>query len=224
MKRHHFISGGGTLAALAAAGGTASAQTMSTPPGAGAPQTLAFQLHGAFYSRETATTPPIDPQVFVAEAAAKAGPGPQGIDHVDGVRPLRLSDPDTQLVNAESAPLLFTTSRWLAGTGSASLTDAANGAQEITLRFQRLIVFGVYSMFKNSFSSAGVIFTPLDGEGTRNSFLADAAGNATFILTTPQRLTARNALLLVYHSDATDHGPVRGKIGWDAHHHLIAPV
>lgn len=226
MKRHAFIAGS-TLATLAAAGSTASAQTTSTappPPALSASRSLTFQPHGAFYSRETATTPAIDPQVFVADLAAKAGPGPQSIDHIAGVRPLRLADPEMPLVNAESAPLLFTNSRWLAAAGNASLADAPGGGQEITVRFQRLIVFGVYSLFKNTFSSAGVVFAPLDGEGTKNSFQADALGNATLVITAPERLTARNGIVLVFHSDAADKGPQRGKLGWDAHHQLIAPL
>ena len=55
------------------------------------------------------------------------------------------------------------------------------------LRFSRLIAFGVYSAFKVS-TSGGALFSPLDGEGTRNSFQADPDGNGTLALALAQPL------------------------------------
>ncbi|MBV8601398.1 MAG: hypothetical protein JO359_07525 [Candidatus Eremiobacteraeota bacterium] len=180
---------------------------------------LTFQTHGAFFSKETHTSPALDPQVFVADATAVAGVGPQSIEHLAGLRPLRLDEENVALYTADAVGLGFTSSKWLAAEGTAKLAQ-----REISLHFSRLIVFGVYSLFKNTFSSSGVTFAPLDGEGTRNSFKADAAGSASLTVTTPESLTNRNAILLVYHSDGTDHGAQRGKIGFTAHHHLIAPL
>ena len=224
MKRLAFL----TLSAGAlelSAHGRASAQTAN--PGAMVPlqRGVTFELHATFFSRETNTSPAIDPQVFVVDdRVSTAGTGPQGIAHIAGVRPMALNEPDVALVNAEGSPLLFTVSRWTSATGSASIADTSGISQEITVRFSKLIAFGVYSLFKNSFSAAGVVFTPLDGEGTHNTFRADQLGAATFAVTTPQRLTNRNAILLVYHSDGVDHGSDRGKIGYSAHHHLIASL
>ena len=46
--------------------------------------TVRFQPHAAFFSAETSQPKPIDPQVFVQDAAAPAGTGPQGIAHAAG--------------------------------------------------------------------------------------------------------------------------------------------
>ena len=225
MKRSGFLALSGGLVAVSRT--AASAQMAApTPPMLPLQRGLTFQLHAAFFSRETNASPPIDPQVFVVDdRVTKGGTGPQGIEYIAGVRPMRFNiEPDVPLVNAEGSPLLFTVSRWIAATGSASIADAEGVSQDITVRFSHLIGFGVYSLFKNTFSAAGVVFTPLDGEGTHNTFKADEAGNGTFALNTPDRLTNRNAILLVYHSDGMDHGSQRGKIGYDAHHHLIASL
>lgn len=202
----------------------ATPQLAPTPQPAPTPLTVTFTLHGSYFSQETGLQPAIDPQVFVVDDSAHEATGPQNIKHIAGVRPLQLGEPESSLVSAEGVPLLFTSEKWTQGRGTATIVDAPGGGQDITLRFTRLIAFGVYSMFKNSFSPAGVTFAPLDGDGTHNGFVADANGDATLLITTPQRLTNRNALLLVYHSDGVDHGVERGSVGVDAHHHLIAPI
>jgi hypothetical protein len=81
---------------------------------------------------------------------------------------------------------------------------------------------GHYSLFENHFSTTGVSFTPLDGKGSGNSFVAAADGTGTLTVVAPSVLTHDNAVLLVYHSDGQEHGDKRGAIGETAHHQLIS--
>ena len=83
---------------------------------------------------------------------------------------------------------------------------------------------GRYSLFENHFGAAGATFTPLDGAGTANSFTASSDGTAQAELTIPGAITHAEGILLVYHSDGTDHGMLRGEIGVNAHHQLIVRV
>src|SRR6516225_4632446 len=48
---------------------------------------MPFVTHAAFFSKETHQTDAVDPQVFVADPQSQAGTGPQGIEHVAGIRP-----------------------------------------------------------------------------------------------------------------------------------------
>ncbi|MBV8074608.1 MAG: hypothetical protein JO140_04185 [Candidatus Eremiobacteraeota bacterium] len=179
--------------------------------------TVWFQTHAAFFSNQTHTSPAIDPQVFVVDASAAAALGPQSIEHVAGVRPLRLEEESVPVYTADGAGLGFTGSKWLAAEGRAIVTP-----QIVEVRLGRLIAFGIYSLFKSAYEST--TFAPLDGEGKRNSLKADAMGAATLTVTIPEVLTPRSAILLVYHSDGTDHTLQRGKIGYTAHHQLIAQL
>jgi hypothetical protein len=161
----------------------------------------------------------VDPGVFVADASVTAGGiGLEGIDHVAGLRPLRLADRDVPLYTAEGAGLAFTAGKWLAATGSAAIS-----AQGVALRFQRLIAFGVYSTFKVSVSG-GALFAPLDGEGTRNSFQADPEGTGTLAIALAQPLESHTVLAVIYHSDGRVHGTQPGRMGWTAHQQLVAAI
>jgi hypothetical protein len=80
----------------------------------------------------------------------------------------------------------------------------------------------IYSLFENHFDQKPVGFTPLDGAGTDNDFVAGPDGRAVKTLTAPAPLTHDNAVLVVYHSDGKSHGTTRGMIGVDAHHQPIA--
>jgi len=179
--------------------------------------------HGSFFSTETGQAAPLDPQVFEKDANAPAAAGPQGIYHVVGFRPAALSDAgETPLFNADGAALGFTLGRWLGANGTAQVTPAGGGAQTVTVHFQGLIPQGTYSLFENHFDQKPVGFTPLDGKGTSNSFVAGKDGSATLSVVVPSAMTHDNAILLVYHSDHQTHGMMRGTIGIDAHHQLIA--
>ncbi len=186
------------------------------------PSTYTFQTHASFFSAETQQPRPLDPQIFVADSSVPAATGPQGIVHVAGFRPAFLTDqPSTVVHNANGKPLGFTLGTWLSANGTATITPSANGSQSVALAFAHLIPNGVYSVFENHFASSGVTFTPLDGSGTTNTFIARADGTGKSVILSPEPFTHANAILLVYHSDGQSHGTQRGSIGIDAHHQLI---
>jgi len=183
---------------------------------------LDFKLHAWFFSREAHQSLPVDPHAFVVDPKAAAAIGPQGIHHVAGFRPALMFGPhDIGVYNALGKPLGFTLAEWFAAHGTVRITTAGAGAQ-VACRFHRLRPNGVYSLFENHFDQKPIGFTPLDGAGTRNSFVADANGDASIVVRTPAPLTHANAVLLVYHSDNKTHGISRGAIGVTAHHQLIA--
>jgi hypothetical protein len=183
---------------------------------------LQFVLHAAFFSGETHQAKPLDPQVFVADAAAAAGAGPQNISHAAGFRPVFLSDPPgSALFNANGNSLGMTLAEWMAAKGTVRIAPAGDAAR-CACRFTGLRPNGVYSLFENHFDQNPVGFTPLDGSGQHNSFTADAHGRAAVSVRAPHRLTHDNAVLLVWHSDNKTHGAERGEIGVTAHHQIIA--
>ncbi|TAM85212.1 hypothetical protein EPN42_15630 [bacterium] len=184
---------------------------------------LPFVTHASFFSAETHQNPILDPQVFVAEPSATAGVGPQGIKHVVGVRNARPSDPPTlPILNAAGKPLGMSLGAWLDANGEAVLTPQANGQEKVTVILSDLKPGGRYSLFENHFDQKPVGFTPLDGTGEANSFVADASGKAVVTTIAPAPLTHDNAVLVVYHSDGRSYGKSRGDIGVNAHHQLIA--
>ncbi len=181
--------------------------------------------HASFFSRETNQPTPLDPQVFVREAGAPAGVGPQGIEHAAGYRTLLLADPaNTQIFSATGKPLGLSAGSWLGASGTVRITPDQKGGADIAVTFEGLRPGGIYSLFENHFEMTPVGFTPLDGTGTRNSFVAKRDGSAAIKVHSPEMLTGTNAVLLVYHSDGKTHGQSRGQIGVTAHHQLIAKV
>ena len=187
-------------------------------------QRLTFIIHAAFFSSETKQPKPVDPQVFVQDPASPAATGPQNIQHIAGVRPALIEqDAKTApLFNAKGESLGFDFGQWLGATGRVTIMPSANGKAKISAQFSKLQPGGSYSLFENHFDQQPVGFTPLDGAGKANNFVADKKGAAQVTVTTPQMLTHANAVLLVYHSDRTFHGDQRGEIGVTAHHQLIA--
>ena len=97
----------------------------------------------------------------------------------------------------------------------------ATGGQRVSLAFEKLLPFGVYSLFRIAFTPAGAVFTPLDGTGTSNSFTVGAEGSAKLSVVTNDPLAPGNAIVLVYHSDGHPHGDSRGDLGVTAHQQLI---
>lgn len=190
------------------------------------PRHVTFVTHAAFFSKETKQPKTLDPQVFVRDAAAPAAVGPQGIQHVAGVRPA-LIDSDTKstpVLTAKGEALGFNLGQWLGPKGEATITPAVGGKAEIAVSFTGLRPNGHYSLFENHFDQKPVGFTPLDGTGQHNNFVAGSRGEAKLTVTAPSMPTKVNAILLVYHSDGKDHGKDRGAIGITAHHQLIAPI
>jgi hypothetical protein len=184
---------------------------------------LPLQTHAAFYSDEMRLNQVIDPQVFVADAAAPGGVGPQGIHHVAGLRNARASDPgSTPLLNANAQPLHLSVGEWLGARGDVLITQRADGKETVTVILSNLVADGHYSLFENHFDQRPIGFTPLDGNGSANSFIAGPDGNAVVTTVVPSALNHDNAVLVVYHSDAQTHGLSRGDIGTSAQHQLIA--
>lgn len=204
------------LAPLLAAG-TALAQG-----GSGREYDVTMETHAAFFSAETKQSSALDPQVFIREKGSPGAVGPQGIRHAAGLRPALLGDPaGSALYTAEGKPLGIRLGAWLGATGTAHV--ASNGRM-VTVRFDGLVPGGSYSLFENHFDQQPIGFTPLDGTGAGNSFVAATDGSAAATVTAPAPVTHANAVLLVYHSDRATHGASRGTIGITAHHQLIARI
>ena len=210
-----------SLAVLATAG----CASLAGHAGTHAPLELAFQTHAAFFSSETHQPRTLDPQVFVRDPGATAGAGPQNIEHGAGLRPAFVDESgSTSIYTARGEPLApLTLGTWLAARGSVSITPRDGGASASAV-FAGLHPGGVYSLFENHFDQKPIGFTPLDGSGKTNTFIADANGNARVALVMTAMPTGANAVLLVFHSDGEAHGASRGAIGVNAHHQLIAKV
>ncbi|CAN5326396.1 hypothetical protein BH09GEM1_BH09GEM1_40960 [soil metagenome] len=182
---------------------------------------LPLLTHAAFFSNEMHVSPALDPQVFVRDPSAPAGVGPQQIAHEAGLRNARVTDmPDTPIYTATGARLDgFSLGSWLGAAGIVYLANA-----QIVVDLTGLRPGGVYSLFENHFDQSPVGFTPLDGTGATNTFVADTQGRAHVTVTAPSLPTHDNAVLVVYHSDGIAHGTSRGTIGANAHHQLIARI
>jgi hypothetical protein len=216
---------GAAFLAVLAAGPVVRAQTAPPLPAqpATARQTLSFVGHGAFFSQETKRSPAIDPQVFVKDESSAEGTGPQSIAHAAGVRTVRLDDtPELVLYNANGDPLGFTLEKWLGATGTVDLDPQADGGTRLAMSFKKLIAFGVYSVFRATFSPDGTTFVAIDGDGTTNTFTSAVDGSGTLIVSMSSRLTHANAIVLLLHSDSQEHGVTRGLIGVNAHQQLVA--
>lgn len=196
-------------------------------------QSLSFVGHGAYFSQETKRTPAIDPQVFVKDESSAEGTGPQNIAHAAGVRPARLDDsPELVLYNANGDSLGFTLGKWLpvagpgadGASGTVDIDAQPSGATRLTMSFRKLIAFGVYSVFRATYSPDGTTFVPVDGDGTTNTFTSAVDGSADAVVSTPNRLSHANAIVLVLHSDSQEHGVSRGVAGVTAHHQLIVRI
>ncbi len=213
------------LAKTAAIGLAIGAAMLLSTSGAFASDALKmnFATHASFFSAETKQPQPIDPQVFVHDPAAAEAVGPQGIKHLTGLRPARIDEEakTTPLFTALDKPLGFDLGAWLAASGGGVVSDDA-GKITLVATFAGLRPNGHYSLFENLFDQKPIGFTPMDGDGATNSFVAAADGSAKVTMKLTHMPTHANAALLVYHSDGKTHGAERGQIGVDAHHQLIA--
>lgn len=183
---------------------------------------LVMETHAAFFSAETSQPEPLDPQVFLRDANAAATTGPQNIRHVAGFRPALMSEPRrTPLFDAQGKPLGLSLGKWLGARGKVHV---AADRRTVTVRLSGLRPGGTYSLFENHFDRQPIGFTPLDGSGRTNTFIASMDGKAAAKIHVPAAVTHANAILLVYHSDRQAHGDSRGEIGVNAHHQLIARI
>ena len=186
---------------------------------------LHFELYASYYSTRLQIVPAVDPQVFVSDPSVLVGGiGLQNIEHVAGLRALKLEDPDSPLYTAEGVRMGFTSKRWIAASGTGSIVDLGEGARRIVLSFENLVVFGTYSLFKHVVGASGLALVPLDGTGRTSAFTADASGSAKLEVRSPQPLAAHGAITLVYNSDGKPHRDSPGPIGLKAHDHLIATL
>ncbi|MCY0852894.1 hypothetical protein [Cupriavidus sp. D39] len=184
---------------------------------------LDFETHAAFFSSETHQKPPLDPQVFVAAPGAPAALGPQNIKRSAGLRNALIMDaPSSPIMSASGQPLDMSLGAWLGAKGQVILTPQPDGREKVTVILSGLKPHGHYSLFENHFEQKPIGFTPLDGNGTDNDTVADAEGKAILSTVSPTTITHDNAVLVVYHSDGKTHGKMRGEIGVNAHHQLIA--
>ena len=195
----------------------------SGPHAADASRVLDFETHAAFFSKETHQVPQLDPQVFVTAPSSPAGTGPQGIKRSAGLRNALIADaPTLPILSAPGQSLGMSLGDWLGASGRVILTPQPNGQEKVTVILSGLKPHGHYSLFENHFDQKPVGFTPLDGNGTDNNVVADSEGKAVLTTISPTTITHDNAVLVVYHSDGMSHGKVRGEIGINAHHQLIA--
>jgi len=185
---------------------------------------VAFSPYAPFFSSSTGTMPAVDPHVFVKDPTAIAGVGPQSIAHADGYRPaLVQSDPlASPLFNAHGAPLGRTLGQWLGATGSVDLETINANAQRATVRFSGLSPYGAYSVFVQPAGQDETAFTPLDGAGVGNTFVADAGGSASLSVLVSPPLASGSAIVVVFHSDGLTHGLDFGAVGITSHIQLIA--
>lgn len=195
----------------------------AVPAQAEGTRVLPLETHAGFFSNEVKMKPALDPQVFVKAPTAAAATGPQGIKHVAGFRNALVADDSAlPIFTADGKALEMTLGQWLAAKGDVVLTPVAGGAERVNLALTGLKPNGQYSLFENHFDQKPVGFTPLDGSGTDNGFVASADGRAAVSVISPTLLSHDNAVLIIYHSDAKTHGKSRGEIGLNAHHQLIA--
>jgi hypothetical protein len=105
-------------------------------------KTYGFITHAAFFSVETKQPNLLDPQVFMADAAAPAGTGPQGILHAAGYRPAYgVDDPAAPLANAQGKPLGITVGKWFGARGQVTLSADGNNTGAM-LSFSGLVPRG----------------------------------------------------------------------------------
>lgn len=72
-------------------------------------QVLVFETHAGFFSHETHQKMDLDPQVFVKDATANGGIGPQQITHVSGIRNALVTDnPELPIFSATGKDLGMT--------------------------------------------------------------------------------------------------------------------
>jgi hypothetical protein len=187
---------------------------------------LAFVPYAAAFSVEDRQPQLVDPLVFVIAPHAAPATGLLGIAHFPGIRNAVMSDDPMQpALDANGKPLGFDLQHWFAATGIAEVVSDGTGRERITTRFTNLVPNGRYSLFatRNARLESGV--APLDGTGRANSFVAGPDGTGGLDVVSSVALTHDGAILLIYHSDREDSGPLRsGELGLYSHVQLAAPI
>jgi len=164
-------------------------------------------------------------RLFLEDPHSKGGES-NGVAHVPGMRPATQDDDGASNVMAsDGSSLLVSLDKWRGAEGTAQITLTADGPDRVTATFKHLIAFGEYSLFVTDLSDPdAAALRALDGTGTTNSFAAKVDGTASLTVTADKHLTQGDAIVLIYHSDDTEHGPFPGQLFVDAHQQLIARV
>lgn len=178
----------------------------------------------------TATFVPVTPAttsqpsgIFVHDASAQADPGDGGHDW--GLRPPTDNDSDAApLYNAHGEALKSVLGTWRTADGNATVDTTPQGTR-VRVAFRGLVPNGRYSLFLRQLAPrTGAVFTPLDLTGEQNSFSSDPQGRGDALVISPLQITPGTQLVLVYHSDGTDHQSSLGNPGVNAHAQLIALI
>ena len=186
--------------------------------------TLTFSPYGPSFSSDSSIAPPIDPQVFVKDATAQAGSGPQSILHDQGYRPALLASdpPAAPLYSANGAPLGVTLGKWVSASGTLDITPLNRDAETVAVHLAGLSPYGVYSLFVIGRDARPGELAPLDGMGSGNSVVADEGGSATSSMLVSPVLAGGGAIVVIFHSDGAPHGMSPGAPGVTSHTQLIA--
>ncbi|MBC5828972.1 MAG: hypothetical protein GIW98_02120 [Candidatus Eremiobacteraeota bacterium] len=164
-------------------------------------------------------------RVFVEDQRAKAGTDSNGVSHAAGVRAATDDDDGSSNVMAsDGSSLLVSLDKWRSAEGTAQIT-AEEGHDSVKLTFNHLVAFGEYSLFLADLTDPDAsALRALDGSGTNNSFEAKVDGTASLTVAADKHLTHSGAIVLIYHSDDSDHGASPGQLFIDAHQQLIARI
>ena len=181
-------------------------------------------LASATFQPVTAANTAQPPQVFVRDTSAQAQTGENAHDW--GLRPPGENDSDAApLLNAKGDPIKAGLGVWRTAGGTASIEPGPQGITRVKTAFRGLLPNARYSLFVRQLAGrSGTVFTPLDIVGATNSFTADDAGRGALDVDVPALLPAGAQLVLVYHSDGTDHQSSIGVLGMNAHPQLITRV
>jgi len=181
-------------------------------------------LAGATFQPVTAANTAQPPQVYVRDTSAQAQTGENAHDW--GLRPPGDNDSDAApLLNAHGVSIKAGLGVWRTATGTATFEPGRQGGSVVKASFRGLLPNARYSLFVRQLAGrTGAVFTPLDVVGATNNFSADGAGNGALNVTVPAQLASGAQLVLVYHSDGTDHQSSIGVLGLNAHPQLITRV
>ena len=118
-------------------------------------------------------------------------------------------------------PLGFTMRQWLSAGGNVTY-GCANGHSTVSARLRNLVPNGQYTLWYSRLTfppNLKVVDRPLGAaDGSQNSFMADASGNATFDVAFSgclEETSKETATLIVtaYHSDGKTYGSSPGDFG-----------
>ncbi|MBV8748337.1 MAG: hypothetical protein JO103_01350 [Candidatus Eremiobacteraeota bacterium] len=184
-------------------------------------------LSSATFQPITAATTSQPAHVYVRDSSAPAlTDAAAGGPHDAGLRfPADNDAPSAQLSNAHGGALHVSLAEWRAATGTADLTPTPDGGVRVHATFKGLMSAGRYSLFIRQLAGRnGVVLTPVDITGAADGFFADKDGNGDIAVQSPNPIPANAQLVLIYHSDGSDHLGSPGNLGVNAHEQLIARV